>query len=113
MRVIGLCLMLICVSTACATVSAGPDLKAVDGLGWSGPIEPVEDDRLRAYAPEEYLAGLAGHGVGGDLDLSAACGCAESGSSGPGSGGGPSSGPGVEHKQTSRLRVIIVVPEVQ
>jgi uncharacterized protein YceK len=96
----------------CATSRASlvPEVGAVVQV--AGPLSATEDDELRAYAPEMYLAGLAGHGLGGDLDLSASCGCAETSSSGPTGASGPSGGPGVEHKQTARLRVIVNLPTV-
>ncbi len=94
----------------CAT-SRAPLAPAVSAVVLTaGPVAAIEDDELRAYAPEQYLAGLAGHGLGGDLDLSASCGCAETSSSGPTGSGGPAGGPGVEHKQTARLRVIVNLP---
>lgn len=94
---------------ATAKVTLKPHLSAVAEL--TGPVEATEDDELRAYDPAKFLAGLAGHGLGGDLDLSASCGCAETSSSGPSGGSGPGGGPGVEHKQTARLRVIVTLPD--
>ncbi len=78
----------------------------------AGPVVATEEDELAAYAPEEYLAGQAGHGLAGDLDLSASCGCAETSGSGPAGSSGPAGGPGVEHKQSARLRVIVKMPQL-
>jgi hypothetical protein len=73
-------------------------------------IQPDEEDELRAYSPEVYLTQLAGHGVGGGMDLSAACGCAETGSSSPSSPSGPSVTPGVEHKGKIPLHITVTLP---
>lgn len=96
----------------CATqgIAVRPQVAAV--IAVAGPVEATEEDELRAYAPEQYLAGQAGHGLAGDLDLSASCGCAETSGSGPGSGSGPSGGPGVEHKQAARVRIIVQMPQL-
>jgi len=71
---------------------------------------PDEEDELRAYSPEIYLTQVAGHGVGGGMDLSAACGCAETGSASPSSPSGPSVIPGVEHTGKMKLHVTVTVP---
>jgi len=95
-----------CLVTACAATNvlhADAELALV--LAEVSPEVPDEQDRLRAYSPELYLTGQAGHGVGDDLDLSASCGCAETSSSGSTSSGGPGSGPGVEYKPKGTLRV--------
>lgn len=90
----------------CAHERGALDRELSSVVAGIGPVEVEEEDELRAYSPELYLTGLAGRGVGDDLDLSASCGCAESGSSGPMTSSGPGSGPGIEHK-LSKLRVII------
>lgn len=73
-------------------------------------LVPDEEDELRAYSPEVYLTQVAGHGVGGGMDLSAACGCAETGGSSPSSPSGPSVSPGVEHKGKLPLHVTVTIP---
>ncbi len=74
-----------------------------------GPVEPTDDDELRAYSLAEYLGMEAGKGVsGGGLDLSASCGCADvSAASGP-SGGGPASGPDIGYVNPSKLNVKVI-----
>ncbi len=97
----------------CATTPApvaDPDVAGL--LEVAPPPVPDEEDELRAYAPEVYLSGLAGHGVSGDLDLSASCGCAETSGSGPSGSTGPGSGPGVEYQKRATLHVIIHLPPV-
>ncbi len=102
--IVGVILLLVC--GGCAT-SSNPG-----SAGGLPVIVPDEEDELRAYSPEIYLTQLAGHGVGGGMDLSAACGCAETGSSSPSSPSGPSVTPGVEHKGKIPLTVTIIVPPV-
>ena len=109
---IGLWVVLTAVIVGCATQSLdlGPHLAAA--IAAAGTVEATADDELAAYAPEQFLAGQAGHGLGGDLDLSASCGCAETSGGGPSTSGGPGGGPGVEHKQPARLRVIVLMPQL-
>lgn len=75
-----------------------------------GPVEPDREDELLAYSPTRYLTEQAGQGVEGDMDLSAACGCAETGSSSPSAPTGPNVTPVVDHKKKATLKVLIHIP---
>ncbi len=110
--VLGLLFVVAGFSVGCATGGTTVRSQVAVMISAAGPVEATEEDELAAYAPEQFLAGQAGHGLAGDLDLSASCGCAETSGSGPTGSGGPAGGPGVEHKQTARLRVIVKLPQL-
>ena len=96
-------------AAGCAHAPAAVDPEIMRVVEAVGPVEPTEDDELRAYSLAEYLGMEAGKGVsGGGLDLSASCGCADvSAASGP-SGGGPGVAPDIDYLKTSKLKVKVV-----
>jgi hypothetical protein len=108
----GLLVLVVGLFVGCATRALEVRSSVAAVIEAAGPVEATEEDELAAYAPEQYLAGQAGHGLGGDLDLSASCGCAETSGNGPAGSSGPAGGPGVEHKQTAHLRVIVKMPQL-
>lgn len=70
---------------------------------------PTADDLLLAYSPARYYGKEAGHGVAQDMDVSAACGCADIGSSSSSPGGGQSVTPDIDHKKKTVLKVQITL----
>ena len=109
---IGVGVLCVALLAGCATQSQELRPHLAAAIAAAGSVEATADDDLAAFAPEQFLAGQAGHGLGGDLDLSASCGCAETSGGGPSGSGGPGGGPGVEHKQPARLRVIVLMPQL-
>lgn len=72
-------------------------------------LVPTKDDVLLAYSPARYYGNVAGHGVSQDLDVSAACGCADIGSSSSSPGGSQSVTPDIDHKKKTILKVQITL----
>ncbi|MFH1529615.1 MAG: hypothetical protein ABIK09_02650 [Pseudomonadota bacterium] len=74
---------------------------------------PTRDDEAWARSAKAFLARAAGRGLEGTVDISAACGCVDSGDGG-GSGGGPGGpvGPDIEGpSKEATIRVKVVLPD--
>jgi len=111
MRVFLLLLVCLLAASCGAHMRPGPTSEIHLVAERTGPLQPSAEDEMKAWAPERYLTQTAGHGVAGDLDLSAACGCADTSSSSGSGQSGPSVSPGVEHARPAVLKVNIVLPE--